>query len=454
MLCHRGLYIRQAFLAASCLLCAVAATPAVAYEKTVSVPRIPPSSATQPISFPVFAGANQFFWDYIYYNAPCTSAGVGTFTPLVAPKEGTLFFSTQKRLFPTDGDCPGVKFPASVASYTWSGSGANSDNFELQWISPDGDITEDTYWSPQLALTSTSFYIYAGKRHGLTLNAWMMQQGALAAAVAASEGTGTGVVILDFGNPKIKSGAYGTDGFLKNGFLNTTQIESAVANFADGYYTISGGTTSVTLVVGTNTHFDASFDVSSIGTHALYWVSMVDDLIEKLQKDVGISVLGGIDAEVAFGPPTLARAWVAGYRQGNFELTDFGDAAGCPESGTTASPKYCSGGDGDWTQDDIYNVAREYAGSLPLPEIYGEQGGNAKEWQQMSLYSQLAYGLPFLIVSPLTQHGACSVRKCMPKTDNTPEQGWYQLWNDFDADARTTIYSPSSGYSTDMTWRP
>jgi hypothetical protein len=439
-------------LFASAIGCAIASAapypPASTHRPSEGVHAGTASRATEPPpdtqNFPTLPGVQQFFWDQIYYNtSTCADLGPGTFSPVVAPQQGTLTYTVQKRKI-HDGTCAGSSFQAADVFYTWTGSGANSDSFELQFTPPDGSTPTDFFFTAQLATTTVSYYAVAGNRNGQTLGQWMLQQGASDGAVAAQSGAPAGIIVLDFGDPRIDKKVYGATGLTKGGFITTSDIAAAVLKFASGYAKTSGGRP-VTLLVTTNNEFLDKYTDAMIQAHAQAWGQMVSSLGS--QVGGGISVAGGFDAEVLYSTPAQAREWFDSFSGGL--LYDVGDANSCPTSGSSGSPVACANG---WTQEDIRYISWSGAG-LPLPEIYATKGGNAKQWQQIALYTDLAFGSQMLIQGPLTEAGACSTRKCNG-IDNTPAQGWYQLWNDLDVDTRTTLYPTFFGASTDITWRP
>ncbi len=64
-------------------------------------------------------------------------------------------------------------------------------------------------------------------------------------------------------------------------------------------------------------------------------------------------------------------------------MVNFGAAEGCPNA--------CGGGGYYWTKDQVWRVQNSgpvYA----LPEIYLNDGRNAQQWYQMSVYSVQTYG--------------------------------------------------------------
>jgi HEAT repeats len=87
-----------------------------------------------------------------YNPSTCTSISAGSFTTLLKPTHGKLFFSVENFTL-ANGDCPGILFPFAIARYTWTDAKQKvlQDPFTLQWTTPDGMFTETDEWSGQLA---------------------------------------------------------------------------------------------------------------------------------------------------------------------------------------------------------------------------------------------------------------------------------------------------------------
>lgn len=130
-------------------------------------------------------------------------------------------------------------------------------------------------------------------------------------------------------------------------------------------------------------------------------------------------------------------------------LYNYGDAAGCPPYGN------CNNG---WTQDDVWYISWGCGIAAPLPEIYTTTGSQAKEWYRLVKYSiSKNPGNPMIISGTMTQYQACIDQgdPCSG-TNNTPEQGWTQLWDLLNADPETaqTLLNPSTlRWSTDISWQ-
>lgn len=164
-------------------------------------------------------------------------------------------------------------------------------------------------------------------------------------------------------------------------------------------------------------------------------------------------VVGANDMEMDWNSSAMTRVWSEGYDSvpGRIGYYNYGDAGGCPQQGTISNGS-CNN---NWTQEDVWYVSYGVASAFPLPEIYltGSSGCpacNARQWQQLSLYGDLIHGYRMNIAGTTTQHGACQVTMACPETNNTPREGWLQLYYWLRTDERT--WQDTLQYSTDITW--
>lgn len=268
------------------------------------------------------------------------------------------------------------------------------------------------------------------------------------------------IVVLDFGWPKYvrKTKTYGTllfSGFgAGNTFASTTDIANAVKAFAQGYHTAinnNANNSRVVIAIGTNNKKGAS------SQHAQAWASMVEQvkLWAQNQGYSEITIAAASDMEMGWNSPRNTRAWVNSYKsyflnsgKPFITLYNYGDAAGCPPYGT------CNNG---WTQDDVWYISWGSGISSPLPEIYTTNSAQAKEWASLVKYSFTKDpNNPMIIAGVMTQYQACLDQGGCSGTNNTPEQGWTQLWNELNSDSQTaqTFTNPQTlRWATDITWQ-
>lgn len=278
-------------------------------------------------------------------------------------------------------------------------------------------------------------------------------------ATAASPGKDL-VIILDFGYPAdIGGGQYGV--YLLSDiytFRPMTQITNAVQGFMSGFYYClpSGSGTHLTVAVGVNN--------SSNGVtrgHGAAWAQMVNYLNSWIKGPPGpdwsaiLTAWGAIDAEPPYNSAAVTRAWADGYASAysstlrSFYL-NFGSCDSCPYFGCPTCTPALFG----WSLDDIWYVSWGITPAYSLPEIYTFSGSTADEWYRMSLYGYTAHNSPIIFKGSLTQWNACQENGgCIgpnDRSDNSPEQGYSQLYYYTNVDART---AQPLGWCSDMSWQ-
>ncbi len=257
-------------------------------------------------------------------------------------------------------------------------------------------------------------------------------------------------VILDFGT-EIKSGStWGTEWTDLDGIFHAyTQAQAVIDEYAHGFWYCTGADTTATVVIGAGTR-NIFWTGAARSTEGLAWAQ----LVVTFQNSLGVyasqaSVFGAIDAEPAWSTPTEATDWGTGYSNagGRQPYYDYGAASGCPPYGS------CNNG---WSQSSEYSMAWGIAAARAIPEIYAEDGSNATQWQQISLwgYNYGTYG-KILFDASLTQYNACHssdtrLAWCTSHhVDNSPLDGWTQLTSRLNSDARTASSVPKT---TDVDW--
>lgn len=271
-------------------------------------------------------------------------------------------------------------------------------------------------------------------------------------------GTQDNVVILLFGKPAYLNSTYGAYTWTARGsnttvFLATSQISAGVDQFGKGYYDCTQSDKSSHLYVAPGLN-NVGGGVTS--AHGSAWARMALNIQAWFNShgySSQVSARAAADLELNFNNPGPTRAWVDGYtaawNSGPF-LYDIGNATGCPspsypnwDCGSVAYPS--------WTSEDVYHIAWGVPPAYPLPEIYLTSSLNAGQWYTLSVYSYTHHASPMWFVGALTQYGACAQMGGCSGTNNTPAQGWTQLWNAISADSRTA--QSYLRWSTDMKWR-
>jgi len=264
----------------------------------------------------------------------------------------------------------------------------------------------------------------------------------------------TSIVVLDFGQPYGEDGAYGVKLFSVYTFVTTSQIQTAARAFATGYWNCTGSDTQsrVTLAVGTS-NYGAWFRTgSNASNHGKAWAGMVASLANWLAAQpygAQVTAAGAIDIELNWNKPDVTRAWVNGFDSadgGLHHYYDFGDCASCP---SRTYPGWTP--DNDWTLADVWYVSWGAGPAYPLPLIYATSGINARQWAWLSKYSYEQHGARMQFNGEMTQWQACQQRGGCAYIDNTPQQGWQQLWDEtyLNINTRQSIMP----WSTDIRWQ-
>ena len=269
-------------------------------------------------------------------------------------------------------------------------------------------------------------------------------------------GTQDNVVVLLFGQPTYSSGTYGSYVWGSHGggpyyFLSTSLIADTTEQFARGYYLCTGSDTSSQLYLAAGVN---NYGTGVTNAHGSAWATMVGSIntwVSNKGYSSQVKIRAATDIEPDFGTATAARAWVNGYN-GSYGsgpwLYNVGAASGCPWTGTPTAYSPCNNG---WVVNDVWYVSWGATPFYVIPEIYNTGGVNAEQWYRISLYSALYQGGKIMFPGTLTQYQACQQMGGCSGIDNSPSQGWIQLFNSVAADTRTSL--TNIRWSTDIKWR-
>jgi hypothetical protein len=296
---------------------------------------------------------------------------------------------------------------------------------------------------------STSWYVNttAGETDA-KLHAWAYSTGY--ALGQQPRGTST-FVFLDFGQPWKSGNSYGTWSFdaTHGRFVSTAAIRDVVKAYILGFFlgTGTGSTAKIWVGVGTN-----NYGPYVTADHGRAWGNMMVSIASWLQTSGFASrvyLRSANDIELGFSSPPAVAAWFSGYSnvRGAAYNYNYGDAQGCPQTGTSAVSKPCGSSKPGWTQDKVVLLQ-----ALWFPEIYATSGANAKQWQQLALYSKLKRSWLPTVFGALSQRQACDQRRGCTGTDNTPAQAWTQITTRLASDPRTSGAFPVF-HSSDIRWR-
>jgi hypothetical protein len=202
--------------------------------------------------------------------------------------------------------------------------------------------------------------------------------------------------------------------------------------------------TNVTIAIGTSN--DGSVTGAAHGQAWAYMVKGVADYVSGQSWSNEVTIRGAVDIEPGFSAgPTATKNWVDGYASvpGRPFYYNFGSANGCPPVGT------CDGG---WSQQKLWYVSWGAAPAFALPLIYENSGDHARQWQQIALYGAVYENSNMVFSGVMTQYFSCIDPDvgCGATEDNTPQQGWQQLYTELNADPATA--QPVLSSSTDIHW--
>lgn len=278
-----------------------------------------------------------------------------------------------------------------------------------------------------------------------------------------------GTVVLAFGAPKYDSYyGWGVDPPGYASFWTINEVKDRAKQFAAGVYACRSSSTNIAMVLGTSNDNVSYGGVQYSSGYA--WAGMVKDVQAYVTAGTDwspwVNAYAGNDVEPDFSTAYWVREWYRGYGDVSSarRVYDFGSADGCPQSyylsggvylsGQTSSPGSCNN---SWTQDDVYYVSWGFTLAYSIPGIYanfdssGAFSPQSVQWERFVRYANLRYSRSMSISGVLTQYTACSEVGCPSNEDNTPTQGYDQLWNSLQyIDSGSGAQSP--GWLTDISW--
>jgi hypothetical protein len=248
-------------------------------------------------------------------------------------------------------------------------------------------------------------------------------------------GTQNRIVVLDFGSPRrLLDGTYGFElpGGASGELRSRQEAQSVAVNYALGYWACTGNDRAsvISLAIGTtNNGTEVASNGYQQGRAFANFVRWITEDVADGGASSQVKVRAAIDVEMDWNTFADTREWFQGYDSlSNTPIYDFGDAAGCTQDGSTTA---CNNG---WTQERVWWVSEGFPLARPLPEIYTNSGSQARQWYQLARYTHIRHSVDMLIYGTLTQFGACQQVGGCTTTDNTPSQGWTQLYDLLNAD--------------------
>lgn len=250
-------------------------------------------------------------------------------------------------------------------------------------------------------------------------------------------------LILDFGQPWDEDGEYGTillhsDLFAQWDSGGTSGIRYLIANFLTGYWNChTSKSPFILLVVG-----DSNYGLSNVTDTNAMWMGEVVSAINSWIESNGWSDFeaaeAGSDTETEYSSYALTLSYLTTVAddEGPAFIYDFGDAGGCP----TGGEGFNDGCNNGWTQGEVWEVSWGEPWANTLPEIYNQSGAQAAQWYWISKLAIAEGDGPIYFDGELTQYTACEqegASEYCSGTDNTPAEGWAQLYDKAYADTAT-----------------
>jgi hypothetical protein len=302
---------------------------------------------------------------------------------------------------------------------------------------------------------TTSWYMNTSNPNNLPTDAYGMGCN-LGTHDKNTAGTQDNVVVLLFGQPAYSVGTYGSYVWGSRGggpypFLSTSLIANTTQQFARGYYICTGSDTSSQLYLAAGVNNYGSGVTNAHGSAWATMTSSINSWVSSSGYSSQVKIRAAADIEPDFGTASAAIAWVNGYNASygsGLWLYNVGAASGCPWTGTPSANSPCNN---SWVVDNVWYVSWGATPFYVIPEIYNTGGVNAEQWYRISLYSALYQGGRISFPGTLTQYQACQQMGGCSGIDNSPSQGWTQLFNSVGADSRTSL--TNIRWSTDIMWR-
>ncbi len=302
---------------------------------------------------------------------------------------------------------------------------------------------------------------------------------------------GSGLVILDFGDPakmETETGdfEYGTFLVFTGPFVSTAEISSAVQDFIRGFQDCSAEfpAANLTLAIGTNNSgivFNPGDDAIEHGKAWGNLANEIHDWIANEGYDRSVTVAAASDIE-KFGnrdpnipdadrcrlqqpyghctEPDAARQWLNEYLQAtvdnNLHFYNYGACENCG-SAFPIEP-----GVDDWYRDEYVYLSwdAEPGRVYPIPEIYGPSNVHAGQWRDLMKYAieqqtgnKVSRSSVFVpgtltqcrIINPFEEPIICTTNNT-----NEPLAGWQQMYDALSADTATAYAASLLLWSTDI----
>jgi len=213
-------------------------------------------------------------------------------------------------------------------------------------------------------------------------------------ACSAARSDGSGVVVLAFG----KQVDGGVTGFGPPGTMRSyVKVQRTVTAYAQGLASCSDSPW--TLAVATS-NFEL-YDLDRAAALGALWQQTVTAVANSATRPDRVTVVGSLDLEPGWGGSAAAKAWVDAYRtEGPVPLVANASADGCPQQGLEG---VCANG---WTVGDLAEMVWGGPGSAAVPQVYREDGAQARQWMVLARTWAARGGTP-VFAAVMSQRRAC-----------------------------------------------
>lgn len=269
-----------------------------------------------------------------------------------------------------------------------------------------------------------------------------------------------GYVVLHFGEPWREGSTYKV---LDYAYISipVTDVEYFVKGYLSGFYNNSPADAfliATPSITNQGPYFSYSGDSQGFGNT---WGTMITNIVTWINTPPSyagkVAIAGGLDNELSWNNASKSLSWKSGYTiTATRPYLYFGDCNSCP---FYAQPDWTPAPFG-WTLEQVYTMASTTNG-LALPQIYRKDRQHSEQWYYLSLYMYLQGSEPIGFMGSFTQSSACSeVDGCSSGNpdaiDNTPGEGWEQIWGKISSDPRTAKTRSGIPFdlpvSTDISW--
>jgi hypothetical protein len=267
--------------------------------------------------------------------------------------------------------------------------------------------------------------------------------------LGCDQGGMQGRMSLFFGAPVAVGGGVGAT--LWGGSDQTTsQVGEMIKDFVRGYVLCRRSPNSQLFVgMGTSTSAIDNKSDAWLAVHGRHWANVVVAVNAWAEHHYpgAVRVYGAWDPEPSWSSYHKAERWMRGYAgaSGVRGLQVHASADGCPRD--TSDNGACNNG---WRQDHLWRLAWRFDPALPMPQIYGTSGVNARQWQRIDEYGARHHGDGMVFYGVMSQFGACLQVGGCRGTNLRPEQAHnFMLWY---LNANPLTAQPAIETATDVQW--